>query len=127
MKLFFVVNDPAYFISHRMHIGLEALKLGHEVHVVAPGASLNVILDNGFKITSFRSRTIFCGLFFDKIIQGFKLCDWNAEIADKLSPLFASDWMFVLEFTGNKSPLAYQRNLDAQVRRYLNEKRFGLR
>ena len=105
----------------------ETLAISPHINFFSHAALIRLILDNGFKITSFRSRTIFCGLFFDKIIQGFKLCDWNAEIADKLSPLFASDWMFVLEFTGNKSPLAYQRNLDAQVRRYLNEKRFGLR
>jgi 2-polyprenyl-3-methyl-5-hydroxy-6-metoxy-1,4-benzoquinol methylase len=105
----------------------ETLAISPHINFFSHSSLIRLLLDNGFKITSVRSRTIFCGLFFDKIIHGFKLYDWNAEIADKLNPLFASDWMFVLELTGKQSGLTYQRNLDARVRRYLNEKRFGLR
>lgn len=38
MKLLFVVNDLGFFLSHRRPIAMEAVRLGHEVHVAAPAA-----------------------------------------------------------------------------------------
>lgn len=37
MKVLFLVNDPTYFISHRMPIGVELLKQGYDVHIASPG------------------------------------------------------------------------------------------
>lgn len=33
----FLVNNPCYFVSHRMSIGLTLIAQGYEVHVIAPG------------------------------------------------------------------------------------------
>ncbi len=44
----FVVNDPKYFISHRMGIGQRLLAQGHRVHIVAPGPCPGEIAANGF-------------------------------------------------------------------------------
>lgn len=36
-KLLFLMNDGAYFVSHRLPIAVEALRQGYQVHVAAPG------------------------------------------------------------------------------------------
>ncbi|MDF1757024.1 MAG: glycosyltransferase family 4 protein [Legionellaceae bacterium] len=48
-KLLFILNEPTYFISHRLPIAIAAKKEGYEVHVAtgAPSA-LPRILDEGF-------------------------------------------------------------------------------
>ena len=125
--LFRLVGNIRPLFPTSVDASSETLAISPHINFFSYAAMVRLILGNGFKITSFRPRTIFCGLFFDKIIHIFKLYDWNAEIADKVSPHFASDWMFVLELAGKQSSQAYQRNLDARIRRYLNEKRFGLR
>ncbi|YCH24509.1 glycosyltransferase family 4 protein [Pseudomonas sp. D2-5] len=35
MKILFLVNNPDFFITHRLPIAIEAIKLGYEVHVAA--------------------------------------------------------------------------------------------
>lgn len=48
-RVLFVVNDPAFFISHRLSIACAAKKEGYEVHVAtAPGDSVSTILGHGF-------------------------------------------------------------------------------
>lgn len=81
----------------------------------------------GLHILKYRSRTLFCGFGFDQLIKNDRLIAWNASIADALSPVFCSDWMFVLEPTKNRVPASYRRNGYARFRRYLNEKRWSLR
>lgn len=44
----FVVNDPAYFVSHRMCIGLRLLADAHTVHVMAPGPCPETLVEYGF-------------------------------------------------------------------------------
>lgn len=34
----FVVNNPSYYVSHRMSIGIRLLEEGYSVHIIAPGA-----------------------------------------------------------------------------------------
>jgi len=46
-KLLFVVNDPAYFVSHRFDIGIDAKKAGYEVHVASHGGCPIEIFDAG--------------------------------------------------------------------------------
>lgn len=48
LSIAFVVNNSAYFISHRMRIGLRLLSAGYVVHVVAPGACPNILVEHGF-------------------------------------------------------------------------------
>lgn len=53
MKTFaFVVNNPAYFISHRLAIGLSLLEQGHQVYVIGPGEWSDVLQVYGFKFYS---------------------------------------------------------------------------
>ena len=49
VKLLFVLNEPSYFLSHRMEIGLEALEKGWDVHVIGPGVCPEGLLNT--KIT----------------------------------------------------------------------------
>lgn len=44
----FVVNDPNYFVSHRMNIGLRLLEEGHTVHLIAPGPCPEAVQSHGF-------------------------------------------------------------------------------
>lgn len=48
----FVVNNPAYFISHRLAIGLSLLEQGHQVHVMGPGKCPEGLQGYGFKFHS---------------------------------------------------------------------------
>ncbi len=36
VRLLFLINNPDFFISHRLPIGLAALKAGYDVHIAAP-------------------------------------------------------------------------------------------
>lgn len=47
-KMVFVVNNAAYFVSHRLPIGLALLAKGVEVHVIAPGECPVALSDAGF-------------------------------------------------------------------------------
>lgn len=48
-KILFVVNNPAFFLSHRVKIALAAKEAGYEVHVATmPGASVQTIINYGF-------------------------------------------------------------------------------
>ena len=52
VKIVFVVNNPAYFISHRMPIGLALISKDFEVHVIAPGECPVELANKGFKYHS---------------------------------------------------------------------------
>lgn len=51
-KIVFVVNNPNFFVSHRMPIGLSLIEQGYEVHIIGPGDCPNVLLDYSFKFHS---------------------------------------------------------------------------
>lgn len=48
MIYLFVLNDPDYFVTHRMPIGIALLQQGSEVHVVAPGECPYALTNMGF-------------------------------------------------------------------------------
>lgn len=47
-KLAFVVNNPNYFVSHRMPIGIELISRGFEVHIIAPGDCPDILKNHNF-------------------------------------------------------------------------------
>lgn len=48
LKILFVVNDPAFFLSHRLPLAREARARGYDVHVATPeGESVAQILEEG--------------------------------------------------------------------------------
>src|SRR5699024_11407628 len=48
-KIFaFVVNNPAYFVSHRLAIGLALLQQGYQVYVIGPGDCPQGLQEQGF-------------------------------------------------------------------------------
>lgn len=48
MKLLFIVNEPAFFLSHRLPIALAAQRQGYVVHVASKsGEDVNKIIDKG--------------------------------------------------------------------------------
>ncbi|MBD3768428.1 MAG: glycosyltransferase family 4 protein, partial [Gammaproteobacteria bacterium] len=51
-KIVFVVNHPAYFVSHRLPIGLALIEQGNDVHVIGPGECPAVLIEKGFKFHS---------------------------------------------------------------------------
>lgn len=44
----FVVNNPAYFVSHRLAIGLSLLQQGYQVYVIGPGDCPQGLQEQGF-------------------------------------------------------------------------------
>lgn len=51
-RVVFVVNNPAYFVSHRLPIGLALIAQGNDVHVIGPGECPVVLAEKGFKFHS---------------------------------------------------------------------------
>ncbi|GGN38547.1 MULTISPECIES: glycosyltransferase family 4 protein [Marinomonas] len=51
-KIVFVVNNAAYFLSHRKPIGLALLARGNEVHIIAPGECPVELSEAGFNYHS---------------------------------------------------------------------------
>lgn len=50
MKLLFIVNDPSFFISHRLPIALSAKEAGYDVHIATMnGRAVEQITDMGFE------------------------------------------------------------------------------
>lgn len=48
--LLIVVNDPAFFVSHRLPIAVAAKESGYDVHIATqPGASVPAIISHGFQ------------------------------------------------------------------------------
>lgn len=48
-KLLFTVNNPAFFLSHRLPVAQEAARVGYEVHVATmDGPAVSAILRHGF-------------------------------------------------------------------------------
>ena len=87
----------------------------------------SVIVAGGFRILAYRPRTFLCGFVFDQLMQSRRAIDWNARISDRLPPQMASAWMFLLAPDSGLGGPAYERSTYARLRRYLNEKRWGLR
>jgi glycosyltransferase involved in cell wall biosynthesis len=51
VRLLFLINNPDFFISHRLPVGLAALKAGYEVHVAAPdGPGVTRLRRLGFQV-----------------------------------------------------------------------------
>ncbi len=49
-RILFVVNDPAFFLSHRLPLAIAARKQGYDVHIAtAAGAAADRIIAQGFK------------------------------------------------------------------------------
>jgi len=85
-----------------------------------------LIFNAGFKIIKYQPRTFLCGFGFDQLLRGPRLLSWNAKFADYLPPFMNSAWMFLLESVKQDKKARYKRNWYAEIRRFLNEKRFGL-
>jgi len=51
-KIAFVVNSPAYFVTHRLPIGLALIEQGFEVYVIGPGECPAILAEKGFKFYS---------------------------------------------------------------------------
>ncbi|KAF0100132.1 MAG: hypothetical protein FD187_1386 [bacterium] len=81
----------------------------------------------GFEIVESRPRTLLCGFGFDQLLTSSRMIKWNTEVADRVPMSFASAWMFLLKPAAPASAEAYHRGAYAQLRRFLNEKRWHLR
>ena len=84
-----------------------------------------LIARSGFRILTFRPRTVLCGFGLDQIVTWLHLGRWNVQIADKLPAQFASDWMFVLAPDAKGAGKAFARGAVSRLRRSLNERAFG--
>jgi len=92
----------------------------HELHRVLHAA--------GLRVRRYRSRVFVCGFGFDAIVRGARAVAWNTIVAERLPPRLVSGWMFELEpvadwIAGDE----HIRGALARLRRWLNEKRSGLR
>jgi SAM-dependent methyltransferase len=82
---------------------------------------------HGFCILEYKGRSLFCGFGFDHVFQVLPCGAWNTRLADALPPPLISGWMFALRRSGAGAVgSAYIRTGYARMRRYLNERRWGL-
>ena len=84
----------------------------------------------GFELQSYRGRMLLHNFICSRVIdKSERLADWNARMGAIVPATLVSDWMFTLKkiphFYEN-APLIYQRNFYERVKRYLNNRRYGL-
>lgn len=82
----------------------------------------------GLAVERFQARTVLCGFGFDLLMRGPRAIAWNVRSADRLPRFAVSGWMMVL----TPDPAAqehyeHERGPVARLRRWLNQKRWGLR
>jgi len=106
---------------------VDTLAVSPHINFFEYGQVRALLMATGFQIIKFRSRTFLCGFGFDHLMRSNSIISWNCEIADRLPPQFVSAWMFVLRPSVASHPPSFSRNLYARFRRYLNERRWGLR
>lgn len=53
-KILFVVNDAAFFVSHRLPIAQKLIELGYQVHLASSGDVLPIYDENGIRFHSLR-------------------------------------------------------------------------
>lgn len=81
----------------------------------------------GLAVRRYRARTLLCGYIVDSFISRPGLIAWNAAAADRLPAWCASDWMFELEAVRPPGIVDWRRGAWSQLRKRLNEQRWGLR
>lgn len=116
--------------DHMLHQDLPAadtLAVSPHINFFGYGEVRALFIATGFRIAGFRSRTFLCGFGFDHLMRSDSIVSWNSEIADRLPPQLGSAWMFILKPSVVSQPQPFVRNLYSRVRRYLNERRWGLR
>lgn len=105
------------------------LAVSPHVNFFSRRALLRLFNAAGLQLRRFQPTTFLCGYLIDSLIRGPRIADWNARIADRLPPAFASDWMFVLEPDDQAAAVStapWRRNAWSRMRRTLNRRRWGL-
>ena len=88
---------------------------------------LQLFGSEGLRVREYRPRTFLCGFGFDQLFRSAKMIHRNAQFAEVLPRSLSSGWMFLLERGEITGHSAYKRNLYAKLRKYLNERRWGIR
>jgi 2-polyprenyl-3-methyl-5-hydroxy-6-metoxy-1,4-benzoquinol methylase len=81
--------------------------------------------DAGLHVARFSPTTLFCGYLLDHLVRGRALVSWNACAADRLPPMFSSDWMFALHTVSRPCGSRWRRSGWARARRRLSLRRWG--
>ena len=105
------------------------LAVSPHVNFFSRRALLRLFEATGLRLQRFQPTTFLCGYLIDSLIRGPRITGWNARMADRLPPAFASDWMFVLETGDDATPLPaspWRRNTWSRLRRALNRRRWQL-
>ncbi len=105
---------------------VDTMAVSPHINFFSYGQVGSLLTAAGFRISIFRSRTFLCGFGFDHLIKTKPIISWNCRIADRLPPQLVSAWMFVLKPSAETHPQPFSRNLYSGVRRYLNERRWGV-
>lgn len=107
----------------------DTLAVSPHINFFSWGALQRLVQTAGFRVAQYRPRTLFCGFGFEYAIRSPRALRWNAEAADRVHPRCVSGWMLVLEPAGGPAqpPREHRRGAFAGMRRWLNEKRWGLR
>lgn len=109
------------------HGGLETVAVSPHINFFTFGDLHRLFAFTGLAPVRYRPRTVLCGLGFDQFISRFGGAGANARAADHLPPFCASDWMFVLEPCAPAGGNPGRAGRRGRLRRYLNERRHGLR
>jgi 2-polyprenyl-3-methyl-5-hydroxy-6-metoxy-1,4-benzoquinol methylase len=86
--------------------------------------------DSGFELRQYQGRMLLHNFICSRVIdKSERLADWNARLGAIFPALLVSDWMFTFKkvpcINENALPV-YQRSLYERVKRYLNNRRYGL-
>jgi SAM-dependent methyltransferase len=105
------------------------LAISPHVNFFSRRALLRLFEASGLRLSRFRPTSFLCGYLVDSLIRPPRIVAWNARVADRLPPCFASDWMFELEpqeLPPATPAVPWRRNAWGRMRRRLNLRRWGL-
>lgn len=104
------------------------LAISPHVNFFSRRALMRLFEAAGLRLNRFRPTSFLCGYLVDSLIRSPRVVAWNARVADRLPPCFASDWMFELEpqELPPGAPAPWRRNAWGRMRRRLNLRRWGL-
>lgn len=110
------------------HLTMDTLAVSPHINFFSYARIRSLIANSGFEIVEYRPRTFLCGFLFDQLIQSPGAILWNRNISEALPPNLVSAWMFLLMPVQEPAfEVDYSRGRLASFRRYLNEKRWGLK
>lgn len=100
----------------------DTLAASPHINFFSHGRIKDVFASAGLEVEHYQGRTLLCGFGFDSLVRKLAIGEWNAGVADRLSPACVSAWAFLLKKVSPRLGPQYVRGPLARWRRRMNER-----